>query len=126
MERFEFISNNGKIRTSFETLHISLMASIWNSSDRVAVYKNKKLTIDISNTGSLQSYTSYSTDEPGVHGTSVKNLHRRMKLMFADNYNFRLVETNGMVHAELTIDYSASILQKAHLQHKLPVNLNDI
>ncbi len=84
-------------QTSLEEFRISLSIS----------YQNGILSIDISNTGNLNQTNDEIKDE--VHGTSIKNIQKRLSIMFKDNFTFDLYEDNGWVHAVITIEYDKSI-----------------
>jgi len=78
-----------------------------------AKYDQGLLTIDVSNSGTLNLKKSADNDESLVHGTSIKNLRKRMQLMFADDYRFKISERKGTVHAVLKINYG----ENGHKEH---------
>jgi hypothetical protein len=75
-------------------------------------YENGFLSIDVSNTGKLVPKSRKETKEERAHGTSIKNIKRRLELMFEDHYTFQLFESHGMVHAKIDIDYDKNMKQR--------------
>ncbi|MFC1569424.1 two-component regulator propeller domain-containing protein [bacterium] len=66
-------------------------------------YKDNLLSIDISNTGTLQNNRQQSIPDDKVHGYSLDNIQKRLNLMFKDRFNLNLYEEDGWVHAQIRI-----------------------
>ncbi len=70
------------------------------------------LSIDVSNTGKLVEPKPTNKKEDRVHGTSIKNIKKRLELMFDDQFSFMLFEEKGMVHAKIEVNYAKKMSQK--------------
>jgi ligand-binding sensor domain-containing protein len=79
-------------------------------------YVDGILSIDVSNTGKLVEPAKTNTKVDKAHGTSIKNIKKRLDLMFKDLYTFRLFEADGMVHAKIEIKYDEKMSQKQALE----------
>ena len=68
-------------------------------------YKDRVLSIDVSNTGKLSETKEDNAEDASIHGTSLENIKKRLELMFHDKYTFTLFENKGWVHVKIRINY---------------------
>ena len=66
-------------------------------------YDDNILSIDISNTGTLEDNRQQSIPYKDDHGYSLDNIQKRLNLMFKDRFNLNLIEEDGWVHAKIRI-----------------------
>lgn len=79
-------------------------------------YENNILTIDIANTGKLVKNDKNKFDKEYVHGTSIKNIKKRLGIMFKDRFTIELSENNGWVHAIIRIEYIPKTVTQEYAQ----------
>lgn len=68
-------------------------------------FHDNELSIDVSNTGKLQSDPTKPGPTNDAHGYSLDNIRKRLMLMFEDRFTLNLFEENGWVHAKIRIQY---------------------
>ncbi len=90
-------------QTSPKQLNVKLLIS----------YNQGILSIDVSNTGKLIHRVTEDGEENKAHGTSIKNIKKRLGIMFNDQFTFDLFEEAGWVHAKMTINYEKVNLEKS-------------
>ncbi len=76
------------------------------------LYDKGILSIDVSNTGKLISSKENDSQNKGIHGTSLVNIKKRLKIMFSDHFSFQIFEKNGWVHAKIRINYKMKNSEK--------------
>lgn len=66
-------------------------------------YQERTLSIDVSNTGKIVDPENNMQEEKGIHGTSLENIRQRLRIMFQDQFTFKLFQEDKWVHAKITI-----------------------
>jgi ligand-binding sensor domain-containing protein len=79
----------------------------------VILYTDGTLSIDISNTGKLADPVSEDSEGATAHGTSLRNIRSRLKLMYDNNFTFKIFEENRWVHVRIMIQYENSKYKRA-------------
>jgi two-component system sensor histidine kinase ChiS len=66
------------------------------------------LAIDISNTGKLKNLVEDDSKVSEAHGTSLRNIRKRLQLLFNNEFSFQLFEEEGWVHVKIKINFEKS------------------
>ena len=82
-------------------------------------YENDLLVIDIANTGKLVSEEEKNHEDKKAHGTSIKNIKKRLNILFRDKHKFELFEENGWVHAIIKIEYQRGKIKPEDAENEL-------